>query len=234
MESFNDGLSDEIDKDFDLAIAYVKGVAGSLQESCLLELYGYYKQATEGPCTTPKPGFWDFKGSKKWSAWKKLENISKEEAQSQYTDVVRRINPEFQSAKTKPWVSVSCIRNDEIILSETDKNIFDFCKENNLAALKEALSVVDVNVTDESGLSLIHWASDRNSIEVLRFLLERGADVDKRDEDGQSPLHYAALCDNVECLKILLEFGADVNVKDSEGLTPRAVASERIKMATLL
>ena len=32
----------------------------------MLLFYGYYKQATEGPCTSPKPGFWDLVKKAKW------------------------------------------------------------------------------------------------------------------------------------------------------------------------
>ena len=31
-----------------------------------IQFYGLYKQATEGPNTTPKPGFWDPVSRAKW------------------------------------------------------------------------------------------------------------------------------------------------------------------------
>ena len=30
------------------------------------QFYALYKQATEGPCGAPKPGFWDVVGKAKW------------------------------------------------------------------------------------------------------------------------------------------------------------------------
>ena len=36
-----------------------------------LELYGLFKQATKGNCTTPQPWASDFRGRAKWDAWKK-------------------------------------------------------------------------------------------------------------------------------------------------------------------
>lgn len=51
-----------------------------------LKFYSYYKQATEGPCELPKPGFWDIVNRAKWDAWNKLENMSKEEAMKNYVD----------------------------------------------------------------------------------------------------------------------------------------------------
>ncbi|KAL1460820.1 hypothetical protein WDU94_012763 [Cyamophila willieti] len=45
-----------------------------------LQLYALYKQATEGPNTSPKPNFWNIVRKMKWSAWKQLQDLSKEEA----------------------------------------------------------------------------------------------------------------------------------------------------------
>ena len=34
-------------------------------------------QATDGPCSTPKPGVFDFVGQAKWNAWNGLGDKSK-------------------------------------------------------------------------------------------------------------------------------------------------------------
>ncbi|EKX48443.1 hypothetical protein GUITHDRAFT_68636, partial [Guillardia theta CCMP2712] len=49
-----------------------------------LRLYALYKQATVGKCDAPKPGFLDFVGKAKWSAWKELEGMTQEEAEEEY------------------------------------------------------------------------------------------------------------------------------------------------------
>lgn len=53
-----------------------------------LKLYGFYKQATIGPCNAEKPGALDFVGRAKWSAWNNLGKMSKEDAIQQYCKVV--------------------------------------------------------------------------------------------------------------------------------------------------
>ncbi|ETE73800.1 Acyl-CoA-binding domain-containing protein 4 [Ophiophagus hannah] len=50
----------------------------------MLRFYGYYKQATMGPCQIPRPGFWDPIGRYKWDAWKSLGKMTKEEAMAAY------------------------------------------------------------------------------------------------------------------------------------------------------
>ncbi|XP_041670596.1 enoyl-CoA delta isomerase 2-like [Cheilinus undulatus] len=41
-----------------------------------LQIYALFKQATQGPCNTPKPGMLDFVNKVKWDAWKSLGSIS--------------------------------------------------------------------------------------------------------------------------------------------------------------
>ncbi|XP_026218087.1 enoyl-CoA delta isomerase 2, mitochondrial [Anabas testudineus] len=53
-----------------------------------LKIYALFKQATQGPCNTPKPGMLDFVNKAKWDAWKSLGSISEEEARQQYCDLI--------------------------------------------------------------------------------------------------------------------------------------------------
>uniref|UniRef100_A0A8D8SEE7 Acyl-CoA-binding domain-containing protein 5A n=2 Tax=Cacopsylla melanoneura TaxID=428564 RepID=A0A8D8SEE7_9HEMI len=67
--------------------------SGSYQPShdLMLRFYSYFKQATEGPCKQPKPGFWDVVRKAKWDAWKKLADMSKEDAMKGYVEELRKI-----------------------------------------------------------------------------------------------------------------------------------------------
>uniref|UniRef100_A0A3Q3N0X1 Enoyl-CoA delta isomerase 2 n=1 Tax=Labrus bergylta TaxID=56723 RepID=A0A3Q3N0X1_9LABR len=53
-----------------------------------LQIYALFKQATQGPCNTPKPGMLDFVNKVKWDAWKSLGSISQEDARQKYCDLV--------------------------------------------------------------------------------------------------------------------------------------------------
>ncbi|XP_072235032.1 enoyl-CoA delta isomerase 2 isoform X3 [Leuresthes tenuis] len=53
-----------------------------------LKIYALFKQATQGPCNTPKPGMLDFVNKVKWDAWKSLGAISQDEARQQYCDLI--------------------------------------------------------------------------------------------------------------------------------------------------
>ncbi|XP_078080074.1 acyl-CoA-binding domain-containing protein 4 isoform X2 [Mustelus asterias] len=56
----------------------------------MLKFYSYYKQATIGPCSISRPGFWDPIGRIKWDAWKALGNLSKNEAMMIYVEEIKQ------------------------------------------------------------------------------------------------------------------------------------------------
>ena len=43
------------------------------------------------------------------------------------------------------------------------------------------------------GLAMLHWACDRGHLDVVKFLINRGADVNVQDSDLQTPLHYGKI-----------------------------------------
>ncbi|KAJ8687854.1 hypothetical protein QAD02_023649 [Eretmocerus hayati] len=57
----------------------------------MLKFYSFYKQATEGPCKDPKPGFWEVVKKAKWAAWKSLTDMSREEAMINYVEELKKI-----------------------------------------------------------------------------------------------------------------------------------------------
>ncbi|XP_048237983.1 acyl-CoA-binding domain-containing protein 5-like [Haliotis rufescens] len=80
---------------FDAAVKVIRSLPknGSFQPSheMMLRFYGFYKQATEGPCTDVKPSFWDLVKKAKWEAWNKLGDMPREEAMLKYVDALKVI-----------------------------------------------------------------------------------------------------------------------------------------------
>jgi ankyrin repeat protein len=64
-------------------------------------------------------------------------------------------------------------------------------------------------------------------VEVIRILLDQGADPTAKASDGMTPFHFASLSGHVEVIRILLEQGADPTAKAYEGMTPFHIASSR-------
>ncbi|GMR42973.1 hypothetical protein PMAYCL1PPCAC_13168 [Pristionchus mayeri] len=56
----------------------------SVTYSEMLNMYGLFKQATQGPCCISQPGFWNVVERYKWDAWNRLGEMGKEEAMERY------------------------------------------------------------------------------------------------------------------------------------------------------
>lgn len=71
-------------------------------------------------------------------------------------------------------------------------------------------------------------AAERNDVEAVRALLQRGEDANGAQPDGVSALHWAALNNNVEIVDLLLYAGATVKPTTRVGgYTPLHLASQR-------
>ena len=57
----------------------------------LLQLYGLYKQATEGDVSGSRPGMLDLKGRAKYDAWARKKGTSKDEAMKAYVALVAKL-----------------------------------------------------------------------------------------------------------------------------------------------
>lgn len=70
----------------------VKTLKQKPDDSTLLELYAYYKQATVGDNDIPKPtGLFDLKGKAKWNAWESVRGMSKLDAMKSYIALVNSL-----------------------------------------------------------------------------------------------------------------------------------------------
>jgi hypothetical protein len=69
------------------------------------------------------------------------------------------------------------------------------------------------------------WAADNNHAEVLRLLLDRGAELEARDDDGETAFFRAVAYGHEEIVGMLLSKGADVRAENMYGVTPLQAAS---------
>ncbi|XP_013177340.1 PREDICTED: acyl-CoA-binding domain-containing protein 5 [Papilio xuthus] len=111
-----------IEEKFNAAVNVIRSLpkSGSYQPSneLMLRFYSFFKQATEGPCDKPKPGFWDVVNRAKWESWNKLGNMTKDEAMQAYVDELHKIvetmsyNSDVASFLSLEEDDPSCLSND--------------------------------------------------------------------------------------------------------------------------
>ena len=79
----------------------------------------------------------------------------------------------------------------------------------------------DVNYTDNHGRSPLHIAERHPSIDLIRLLLNYGANIDASDTwRGETALHDASSKGHITVVKLLLEHGANVNARSKSRWTP--------------
>ncbi|AYB32812.1 acyl-CoA-binding protein [Chryseolinea soli] len=77
---------------FDAAVERSKTFTKRPTNEELLRLYGLFKQATEGDATGDRPGGFDFKAIAKFDAWEELKGKSKEQAMTEYVNLVNDLH----------------------------------------------------------------------------------------------------------------------------------------------
>ena len=88
----------------------------------------------------------------------------------------------------------------------------------------------DVN-PDDPDKSLPRMAILHRRTDMLKLVLEHGANPNCVDSQSRCALHYAVQNKNVMAAKLLLEHGADSGVKDKNGKTALDYARQKAKMA---
>eukprot|EP00038_Savillea_parva_P010623 m.191560 g.191560 ORF g.191560 m.191560 type:complete len:736 (-) comp18387_c0_seq1:22-2229(-) len=103
-----------------------------------------------------------------------------------------------------------------------DVIFLDAAKSGQLETVKEMVNDHDVPLEKRTatGMTAVCLAATNGHMDVLRYLIDQGADVNVRCPDGCTPLHLAILEEQVEVVKYLLEHGADRTAETPEGETP--------------
>jgi len=90
----------------------------------------------------------------------------------------------------------------------------------------------DFEAESRNGLGLrpLHSAAAHRqmgvSLEIVRLLLDRGADPNRSQKGGYTPLHQAAARAHLKMIELLLDRSADVNARTDDGRTPLTLARD--------
>lgn len=91
------------------------------------------------------------------------------------------------------------------------KQIFTLIENNEVEAIKDYIKFGSLNITNQDGDTLLHWAAYCGSLDCLQELIKAGAPLDARNLKERTPLYWTCEYGNLECLKVLIQAGASVN-----------------------
>ena len=73
-------------------------------------------------------------------------------------------------------------------------------------------------------------AAEKGSYEVVKVLLEHGANCNWKKLDGTTPLYFATVQGKVDVMKLLLEYKADVFASTTLGSTMLHAAGDTVSI----
>ena len=106
-------------------------------------------------------------------------------------------NPNWTSKRSEPCICTAAFKNNEAMVT---------------ALLKYGAEI-------NGNFILGPLSGGKPNLEMVKLLVENGANINEKNERGTTPLHLASIYSNVELVKFYLEKGADPSIRDNEGKT---------------
>ena len=137
-------------------------------------------------------------------------------------------------ASTDPGASTDWPTNTETSTSKIAEKIYEAIETNNQQWLRKILTQTPEMVDQplrpyikRDSISVpIVFATYRGRLEIVKILIEAGAQINLTDSHGDTALHEAVFRKHMDIVKLLLENGADINIHGGEGKTALLYAVE--------
>jgi ankyrin repeat protein/L-ascorbate metabolism protein UlaG (beta-lactamase superfamily) len=114
-------------------------------------------------------------------------------------------------------------------LPSFSQDIFTAVDEGNLEAVKKLLDKDPELLSQRNAdlLTPLNLAAGNGQVEMVDFLLQKGADPSIGDRENSQPIHLAALNGHIPVVDILLAKKVDIDSKDDNLMTPLLFAASR-------
>ncbi|XP_074843833.1 enoyl-CoA delta isomerase 2 isoform X2 [Carettochelys insculpta] len=153
-------------EDFEKAKDQLKLLKEDPGNEVKLKLYALFKQATEGPCSSPKPGMLDFVKKAKWDAWNSLGSLSKDNARQKYVDLVSSLVSSESTSQVKKNAPENKHGYETLQVTTTDnitKIVFNRPGKKNAITTqmyREIIQALEEAATDDSVITVITGNGD--------------------------------------------------------------------------
>ena len=94
-------------------------------------------------------------------------------------------------------------------------NVFRFIKDGNLEELKRVAKAMDkrdfLSLKPYGGYTMLIFAATYGHLDILKYLVELGADVNEASDNGETPLLRACHFNRIDLLAYLISKGANLD-----------------------
>jgi len=94
------------------------------------------------------------------------------------------------------------------------QNIFRTACQGNLNRMDSLLQSTSINIQDENGRSLLHWAIICNKNEIFNYLIEHGIDLNLEDHNDETPIYLSMHFENNKAFNSLSNLKAIENCSE--------------------
>ena len=115
----------------------------------------------------------------------------------------------------------------DVFLAEIEEDEMQLMHASFKGNTKMIRRLLSTNMLDINSTSPLQMAAEMGFKEVVRLLIDSGANPNMADWHKNTPLHEAARVGHKDVIKMLLDGGADLNVADEGGDTPFYLAFTR-------
>ena len=125
-----------------------------------------------------------------------------------------RINFFIDILSNNPELFINTSNNENLLQYAILFDKYDFIPY----ILKKKINVNNQDITN--GLCALHQIVIKNKIEIVKMLINYGANINIQDYYGNTAIHYSISEENVEILHLLLQYNPNLNLIDIDGNTP--------------
>ena len=160
-------------------------------------------------------------------------------------DAVLKWTPLTYADKTKSWMAMDILLQnganpDDIVFARHNSKVQEWgqaayweCATKGHIKLMEFMLNCGIQVNERVDVpenlhekrTLLHRASYFGQFEVVKLIVNRGADINIRDAKNNTALHLAAESGSVDIIKLLLDKGMSVNLTNTHGFTPLHISA---------
>jgi methionyl-tRNA formyltransferase len=159
---------------------------------------------------------------------------------SSYTNTPSPAKPKTVVAETAAYYEVTTIDYNLRLYKDYYAALWEACNQNDQAAVASYLPFVpDINLRNHNGWNALTMATYNGHLELVRYLVEQGADINATNYKGTSVLMYAKSATvnagqkNMELLETILNLGGNLEHCDERQKNVLEYARENGEWAVL-